>query len=441
MTNLSLTFGTDGVRGKAGSELTEEMVKTLGICAAPYLGSDQVVIGRDTRESSPSFEKALAQGFSEGGVEPFLLGVAPTPAVAHLAATKKIAGAMVSASHNPWWDNGIKLFTSGGHKLDDVTQQQIETNWHKNLSTNIARAESFTSLSIDSWTNSVMNSTTSEIFDGIKIVLDCANGAMSEFAPEVMRHLGAEVIVIHKSPDGKNINKNCGTTHLASLQKAVVANSAEVGFAFDGDGDRVVAVSSNGVVLDGDHLIALIAIDRFDEGRLAEDTVVITIMANLGLRRALSKRGIKTFETPVGDRYVLEALEKNNWDVGGEQSGHIVISELATTGDGLLAAVQALAATRKRGKEIGLWAQELVQKSPQVLVNLPVVKSGADLVTQASDLIEEMKEELGDKGRIVVRPSGTEPLVRIMVEAVDEVVAQQTADSIKAAISTLDNIL
>ena len=439
MTNLSLNFGTDGVRGKAGSELTEEMVKTLGMSAAPYLGSDQVVIGRDTRESSPSFEKALAQGFSEGGIEPLLLGVAPTPAVAHLAATKKIAGAMVSASHNPWWDNGVKLFSSGGHKLDDATQKHIETSWHKNLSTSVTTTESFASISIDSWTNFVVDSTTSQIFNGIKIVLDCANGAMSEFAPEVMRNLGAEVIVIHKSPDGKNINQDCGATHLASLQKAVVDNSAEVGFAFDGDGDRVIAVSSNGLVLDGDHLLALISIGRFDEGRLNEDTVVITIMANLGLRRALSKRGIKTFETPVGDRYVLEALEKNNWDIGGEQSGHIVISELATTGDGLLTAVQALTVARKRGKEIGLWAQELVQKSPQVLVNLPVTKSGVDLVAQASDLVEEIKEELGDNGRIVVRPSGTEPLVRIMVEALDEFAAQQAANSLKAGISALDN--
>ena len=439
MTNLSLTFGTDGVRGRAGSELTEEMVKTLGLSAAPYLGSDQIIIGRDTRESSPSFEKALAQGFKAGGIEPLLLGVAPTPAVAHLAANREVAGAMVSASHNPWWDNGIKLFSSGGHKLDDATQLQIETSWHKNLSTSVPRTESFTSISLDPWTDSVLDSTTHLIFDGIKMVLDCANGAMSEFAPEVMRNLGAEVVVIHNNPDGKNINEECGATHLTSLQKAVVDNSAEVGFAFDGDGDRVIAVSSEGQILDGDHLLALISVDRFEDGKLTDDTVAITVMANLGLRRALSARGIKTFETPVGDRYVLEALESNNWDVGGEQSGHIVISEFATTGDGLLTAVQTLTAARKREREIGLWAKELVQKSPQVLVNLPVTKSGADLVEQTSELIEEMKQELGDNGRIVVRPSGTEPLVRIMVEALDELTAQQVANSLEASISALDN--
>ena len=439
MTNLSLTFGTDGVRGRAGSELTEEMVKTLGLSAASHLGSNQVVIGRDTRESSPSFEKALAQGFKAGGIEPLLLGVAPTPAVAHLAAIRGVAGAMVSASHNPWWDNGIKLFSSGGHKLDDATQLEIETSWHKNLSRSVPRTESFTSISLDPWTDSVLGSTTHLIFDGIKMVLDCANGAMSELAPEVMRNLGAEVVVIHNNPDGKNINQECGATHLASLQKAVVNNSAEVGFAFDGDGDRVIAVSSDGQILDGDHLLAVISVDRFEDKKLTEDTVAITVMANLGLRRALSARGIKTFETPVGDRHVLEALEINNWDVGGEQSGHIVISEFATTGDGLLTAVQTLAAARKREREIGLWAKELVQKSPQVLVNLPVTKSGADLVGQASDLIEEMKQELGDNGRLVVRPSGTEPLVRIMVEALDELTAQQVAKSLEASISALDN--
>ena len=439
MKNLSLTFGTDGVRGRAGSELTEEMVKTLGLSAAPYLGSDQVVIGRDTRESSLSFEKALAEGFKAGGVEPLLLGVAPTPAVAHLAAIREVSGAMVSASHNPWWDNGIKLFSSRGYKLDDATQLQIETSWRKNLSTSVPKTESFTSISLDPWTNSVLESTTHLIFDGIKMVLDCANGAMSEFAPEVMHNLGAEVVVIHDNPDGKNINQECGATHLTSLQKAVADNSAEVGFAFDGDGDRVIAVSSEGQILDGDHLLALISVDRFEDGKLTDDTVAITVMANLGLRRVLSARGIETFETPVGDRHVLEALESNNWDVGGEQSGHIVISEFATTGDGLLTAVQALTAAQKREREIGIWAAELVQKSPQVLVNLPVTKSGADLVEQTSDLVEEMKQELGENGRIVVRPSGTEPLVRIMVEALDEPTAQQIANSLEASISALDN--
>lgn len=439
MVNLSPAFGTDGVRGKVGTELTSSMVKSLGLAAAPHLNSDQIVIGRDTRESGDSFEAALAQGFSEGGVEPILLGVTPTPAVAHIASTQEIAGAMVSASHNPWWDNGIKLFASGGYKLDDAVQKKIEETWHKNLLVDVSEVKRFRSGSSDSWAEAVKESVGSMAFEGIKIALDCANGSMSEFAPQIMRELGAQVEVLNVSPNGRNINERCGATDLNSLQEFVTHVSANVGFAFDGDGDRVIAVSSEGKILDGDHLLALIAVDRLDRGQLNDNTVVITVMANLGLRKALIQRGINLYETPVGDRYVLEALQSNKWDLGGEQSGHIVISDFATTGDGLLTAVQALAAAQRRKIEIGSWAKELVQKSPQVLLNLSVTKSGVDLVKQASDLIEEMKQELGDNGRVVVRPSGTEPLVRIMVEALDEFTAQQIASSLEVSIRALDN--
>ena len=430
---MALRFGTDGVRARADTVLTESVVRALGRAAAGQLGADVVVIGHDTRASGEALSRALAEGFLEGGVEVRQLGMAPTPAVAHAAAVDGIAGAVVSGSHNPWTDNGVKLFAAGGHKLDDAAQVELQASWDETPGLDASGRAVPEPVSDDRWAEAVASSVDAGALVGLALVVDCAHGAMSTVAPVVLERLGAEVTVLNATPDGRNINHLCGSMHPEGLQRAVVDAGADAGLAFDGDGDRVAAVGADGVLLDGDHLLAACGIDLHERGLLADDTVVGTVMANLGLRRAFGACGISFHETAVGDRYVLEALEANGWTLGGEQSGHLIFRHLATTGDGLLAGIQALDAARRRGRTLGEWATELVVKAPQVLRAVAVEGSGEMVVEAMADDIATAGDLLGDEGRVVVRPSGTESVVRVMVEALDAELARRLADELCAA--------
>ena len=430
---MALRFGTDGVRARADTVLTESVVRALGRAAAGQLGADVVVIGHDTRASGEALSRALAEGFLEGGVEVRQLGMAPTPAVAHAAAVDGIAGAVVSGSHNPWTDNGVKLFAAGGHKLDDAAQVELQASWDETPGLDASGRAVPEPVSDDRWAEAVASSVDAGALVGLALVVDCAHGAMSTVAPVVLEHLGAEVTVLNATPDGRNINHLCGSMHPEGLQRAVVDAGADAGLAFDGDGDRVAAVGADGALLDGDHLLAACGIDLHERGLLADDTVVGTVMANLGLRRAFGACGISFHETAVGDRYVLEALEANGWTLGGEQSGHLIFRHLATTGDGLLAGIQALDAARRRGRTLGEWATELVVKAPQVLRAVAVEGSGEMVVEAMADDIATAGDLLGDEGRVVVRPSGTESVVRVMVEALDAELVRRLADQLCAA--------
>jgi phosphoglucosamine mutase len=430
---MALRFGTDGVRARADTVLTESVVRALGRAAAGQLGADVVVIGHDTRASGEALSRALAEGFLEGGVEVRQLGMAPTPAVAHAAAVDGIAGAVVSGSHNPWTDNGVKLFAAGGHKLDDAAQVELQASWDETPGLDASGRAVPEPVSDDRWAEAVASSVDAGALVGLALVVDCAHGAMSTVAPVVLERLGAEVTVLNATPDGRNINHLCGSMHPEGLQRAVVDAGADAGLAFDGDGDRVAAVGADGVLLDGDHLLAACGIDLHERGLLADDTVVGTVMANLGLRRAFGACGISFHETAVGDRYVLEALEANGWTLGGEQSGHLIFRHLATTGDGLLAGIQALDAARRRGRTLGEWTTELVVKAPQVLRAVAVEGSGEMVVEAMADDIATAGDLLGDEGRVVVRPSGTESVVRVMVEALDAELARRLADELCAA--------
>jgi len=430
---MALRFGTDGVRARADTVLTESVVRALGRAAAGQLGADVVVIGHDTRASGEALSRALAEGFLEGGVEVRQLGMAPTPAVAHAAAVDGIAGAVVSGSHNPWTDNGVKLFAAGGHKLDDAAQVELQASWDETPGLDASGRAVPEPVSDDRWAEAVASSVDAGALVGLALVVDCAHGAMSTVAPVVLERLGAEVTVLNATPDGRNINHLCGSMHPEGLQRAVVDAGADAGLAFDGDGDRVAAVGADGVLLDGDHLLAACGIDLHERGLLADDTVVGTVMANLGLRRAFGACGISFHETAVGDRYVLEALEANGWTLGGEQSGHLIFRHLATTGDGLLAGIQALDAARRRGRTLGEWTTELVVKAPQVLRAVAVEGSGEMVVEAMADDIATAGDLLGDEGRVVVRPSGTESVVRVMVEALDAELARRLADELCVA--------
>ena len=435
---MDLSFGTDGVRGRIGTELDAASVRGLGFAAAGHLGSEKVVVGHDPRESGPDLVAALAEGFVAGGIDVVSLGMAPTPAVACVAALDSVAGAMVSASHNPWWDNGVKLFAVGGRKLGDETQAAVQEVWHRHPRLDPTGGYSGVEAADRRRADSVVGSVAPGALTGLRLVVDCANGATSLSAGGVLSKLGAQVTVIHDSPDGRNINEGCGSTRPEGLQDAVVSLGADAGLAFDGDGDRVVAVAADGSLLDGDHLLAICAVDRLGRGLLTGSTVVVTVMANLGLRRGLTDHGIMVHETDVGDRNVLEALDNGGWSLGGEQSGHIVFPEFATTGDGLLTGVQVLDAVVRAGRTIGDMAAELVSRAPQVLESIPVSGSGAAVVAGVADLIHEEADRLGSNGRVLVRPSGTEPVVRVMVEAVDAGTAEAVAERLCLAVRNAD---
>ncbi|WP_305786163.1 phosphoglucosamine mutase [Symbioplanes lichenis] len=443
-------FGTDGVRGLANGELlTPELALSVAVAAARVLiESDRshqplAIVGRDPRASGEMLEAAVVAGLASAGANVVRVGVLPTPAVAYLTGQAQAdLGVMLSASHNPMPDNGIKLFAPGGLKLPDEIEERIEAaiaDGHglvgRPTGAGVGRvhdlldgAEHYTKHLVDATPHSLA---------GIKVVVDCANGAASDVAPAAYEQAGAEVIAIHAEPDGLNINDNCGSTHMESLIEAVVREGADLGLAHDGDADRCLAVTATGEVVDGDQMMAILALAMRDAGTLTGDTLVATVMSNLGLRLAMKEAGIRLIETKVGDRYVLEELNAGKLALGGEQSGHIVMPAHATTGDGVLTGLHLMATMASSGKSLADLAA-VVHKLPQVLINVNVAdrEAGAQAPTvQAAVALAEA--ELGETGRVLLRPSGTEPLVRVMVEAATEEqarsVAERVADEVRTA--------
>jgi phosphoglucosamine mutase len=436
---MTLRFGTDGVRGVANAELTPELVLRLGRAAARVLDGSTFLVGRDTRVSGPLLHAALTAGLAAEGASVVDLGVLPTPGVAWLSAADGVPAAMISASHNAFADNGIKFFAAGGRKLPDDVEERLEAELDRPVTSVPTGADvgrvSLAGDAVARYCDALVGSLEGRRLDGLHVVVDCAHGAASDVAPAVLRRLGAEVEVIHAQPDGVNINAGCGSTHPESLQRSVVALGADAGLAFDGDADRVLAVDASGALVDGDQLIAICALDLRSRGRLKGDTVVVTVMTNLGFHLAMAEHGVRVEQTQVGDRYVLEALGRGGWSLGGEQSGHVIFSELATTGDGVLTGLQVLDVLRRSGRPLADLAS-VMTRLPQVLENVRVRDRGALESSAAVDAeIAAVEAELGDHGRVLIRPSGTEPLVRVMVEAPAADQAQAAADRLVAAVA------
>jgi len=431
---MSLKFGTDGVRAEALTVLTTDYVAALGLAAAQVLGGGRWLIGRDTRESGAALEAAVVAGLAAGGAEPVSLGVVPTPALAWMAQQAGCPAAMITASHNPWRDNGVKIFAPGGTKLPDAVERAIEAVLDP------AHIAAFVGHEVqaahapagEAYVKHLVGLT--DRLDGLTVVLDCANGAMSEAAPAAFRALGADVTVIHAEPNGRNINDHCGATHTQSLSDAVVAAGASMGLAFDGDGDRVIAVDHLGRAVDGDRLIALAALLLREEGRLHHDTVVVTVMSNLGFHKAMATAGIHVVTTAVGDRYVLEGLDAGGFSVGGEQSGHIIYRDLATTGDGLLAGLRLAQFVHGHHDSLAHLAAEVMTSYPQVLVNVKVAQRHPHVADELAAEIAAAEARLHGDGRILVRASGTEPLIRVMVEAATDDLARTVADDLAAVV-------
>ncbi len=430
---MARLFGTDGVRGEANVTLLPEMAYRLGRAATIYFGKESeeqplIIIGRDTRISGEMFESALTAGICSAGGRAMLAGIIPTPAIAYLARKHKAkAGIVISASHNPFHDNGIKFFGGDGYKLPDAVEDELEAivhqletddNYPRPTAEHIGHIEYRTDL-LNQYMEFVL-STCNERFDGVKVVLDCANGAAYEAMPKILRRLGANVKVIHALPNGTNINDGCGSTHLESLQKAVLENGADFGIAHDGDADRCLCVDEKGQVIDGDHILVMCAMDMMKEGKLPYNTVVTTVMANIGFHQAIKKAGGRAEITKVGDRYVLENMLKNGYKIGGEQSGHIIFTDYSTTGDGLIPALQVLSSLKRSGRKASDLTA-LMTTYPQLLVNVKVAtKEGWETNEAIKEAIAEGDKELGENGRILVRPSGTEPLIRVMAEGPDQ---------------------
>ena len=417
-----MKFGTDGVRGVAKSELTAEFALRLGRAAARVLSTGDaptVVIGGDTRISTPMLEAALAAGFAAEGVDVRRLGVVPTPAVAFAAQRTGAMGAMVSASHNPYRDNGIKLFATGGIKLADDVEAAIERELDA-MQSPVGQPGRIAETGDDviaEYVDHVVSIAGGRTGSSMRVVVDAANGAASSLARIVFERLGVDVVVIGDEPDGTNINDACGATFPAAVAEAVVARGADVGIALDGDADRLIAVDHTGRVVDGDHIIAIAAIDLAARGLLANDTVVVTTMTNLGFHHAMRAAGIGVVTTDVGDRYVLEALAAGGHVLGGEQSGHVIFADHATTGDGMLTAVALLDIIARSGRSLAELAASAMTSLPQILVNVEVSERVPDVAELLADDVARLETALAGSGRVLLRPSGTEPLVRVMVEA------------------------
>ncbi|PRY78391.1 phosphoglucosamine mutase [Yoonia maritima] len=440
-------FGTDGVRGKANIyPMTADMALKIGAAAGRYFRNDgsnghRVVIGKDTRLSGYMFENALTAGLTSTGMNVLLLGPVPTPAVGLLTTSMRAdVGIMISASHNPHHDNGIKFFGPDGFKLSDDAETDIETLIESEIepaqSQNIGRAKR-----VDDGRFRYAERIKSTFphgmrLDGLKVVIDCANGAAHRVAPEVLWELGAEVIPVGVSPNGLNINENCGSTSTGTAAAKILETGADVGICLDGDADRVMIIDENGQVADGDQLMALMAARWADQDRLNGGTLVATVMSNLGLERYLDGRGLRLERTAVGDRYVVEAMRANGWNLGGEQSGHIVMTDYATTGDGLLAGLQFLSAMIETGQNASALTTSF-ETVPQLLKNVRYA-AGQDPLAAASvqKVIADAEDKLIGKGRLLIRKSGTEPLIRVMAECEDDTLLAQVVDGIVAEVET-----
>jgi phosphoglucosamine mutase len=433
-------FGTDGVRGLANREVTAELALDLSVAAARVIidrgdfdrtrERPLAVVGRDPRISGQILEHAVVAGLASAGVDVLRLRVLPTPAVAHLtAALDADLGVVISASHNPMPDNGIKFLARGGVKLDDAVEADIEellgSQWDAPVGADVGRVRPYET-PVAEYVDHLL-STLDHRLTGLKVVIDCANGAASEAAPTALRAAGAEVVVIGAEPNGLNINDGCGSTHLGPLQAAVLEHGAHVGVAFDGDADRCLAVDHEGHDVDGDQILAILAQDLAEAGRLAHDTVVATVMSNLGFVQAMEAAGLHVKQTRVGDRYVLEEMRAGGYVLGGEQSGHVIMSDYATTGDGILTALHVLQRMVATGRDLQSLAST-VSRLPQVLVNVKGVDKDRtdDEILLAA--VAAAEEEMDGRGRVLLRPSGTEPLVRVMVEAPTDQAAREVAD-------------
>jgi phosphoglucosamine mutase len=439
-------FGTDGVRGTANLyPMTAEMALRIGAAAGRYFRRDhsaahRVVIGKDTRQSGYMFESALTAGFTSTGMNVLLLGPVPTPAVGLLTRSMRAdVGVMISASHNPHHDNGIKFFGPDGFKLSDEAEAEIEALIHSDITlskaVNIGRAKR-----IDDGRFRYIERAKSTFppkmrLDGLKVVIDCANGAAYRAAPEILWELGAEVVQIGVDPNGQNINEGCGSTQPAAAAEAVLRHGADIGICLDGDADRIIVLDETGTVADGDQLMAMIAIRWHAEERLAHNSLVSTVMSNLGLERLLASKGITLYRTPVGDRYVVEAMRRDGFNLGGEQSGHIVMTDFATTGDGLIAGLQVLAEMVRTGEP----ASRLVKQFdpvPQVLKNVRYETGQTPLdMPQVKAAIAEAEAQLASTGRLLIRKSGTEPLIRVMAESEDSALMNTAVDHVVNAVN------
>ena len=442
---MARLFGTDGVRGLANGDLTAELALDLSVAAAHVLGDrgefaghrPLAVVGRDTRISGQFLEAAVVAGLASAGVDVLLLGILPTPGVAYLVDSLDAdLGVMLSASHNPMPDNGIKFLARGGHKLEDAVEIAIERRmreeWQRPVGGGVGRVEAHET-AVEEYAAHLVR-TIEHPLAGLRVVVDCAEGAAWDAGPRALADAGADVTAIHAIPDGLNINDGCGSTHLESLQAAVVKDGADVGFALDGDADRCLAVDHEGRVVDGDQLLAILAVSMKEQGRLVKDTVVATVMSNLGFVQAMREHGVDVRRTKVGDRYVLEAMKVSGYSLGGEQSGHVIMSDHATTGDGVLTAIQVLERMATTGQSLQSLAS-VMTRLPQVLVNVDGVdKSRADEDAVLAAAVAEEEAALGDRGRILLRPSGTESLVRVMVEAPTDDEARGVAERLAAVV-------
>ena len=438
---MARLFGTDGVRGLANRDLTAELALSLAQAAASVLGADsrangvrpKAVIARDPRISGEFLAASVAAGLASSGVDVYDAGVLPTPGAAFLTADIDADfGVMISASHNPAPDNGIKIFARGGHKLADAVEDQIQAAMDAPALAPLGGAVGHIKRMADAEDRYLVHLLTAipNRLDGLKVVLDCAHGAASAVSPDAFRDAGAEVIVIGNDPDGININDGYGSTHLSALQAAVLEHGADAGIAHDGDADRCLAVDHTGAVVDGDQIMAVLAVAAKAAGELARNTLVATVMSNLGLRLAMKENDINLIETAVGDRYVLEAIREGSYTLGGEQSGHVIFTQWATTGDGVLTGLRLMAEVARTKKSLAELTS-VMKVYPQVLVNVRGVdKTKVDSNPALAAIVAEAEAELASTGRVLLRASGTEPLVRVMVEAADEGSAQSWADRI-----------